>query len=99
MKITYQGATANINMLKRQLEDEPLLEEVSFETRTVPKSDSAGLSQSPLLELVVDLGVGIVASAVYDVLKAGVAKARSRGPVSEESSTDDDQGEEDSGGA
>ncbi|MFF1794699.1 hypothetical protein ACFVXQ_10845 [Kitasatospora sp. NPDC058263] len=82
--IEYRGETANLKVLAREIENDPLLAGQCSLTLTPLRQDSRdSLRHAQWAEIAISVGWGLATNALYDALKALVERARDRGPVDE----------------
>ena len=92
----YRGAKANMLVAKDQLEADTALAGITISVEPVePSNDWPTLKHGPVVDLLIDLGVGITGDAVVEAVKAIIKKARHRGKV-EQVDTDGDGHDSDS---
>jgi hypothetical protein len=82
--VEYRGETANLRVLAREIEKDPLLAGKCSLTLTPLRQDSRNsLRHAQWAEIVISVGGGLATNTLYDALKALVERARDRGPVDE----------------
>jgi len=78
------------------LADATVAEHLTFTVQRVGDTDFATtLSHGPLVDLVIQLADGVLASAAYESIKGAVSRAKNRGDVDDLSNPE--QGPEDAG--
>jgi hypothetical protein len=95
--LRYRGGEANLIVLRDELRRDPIIgKSATFELR--PADDGIykdSLEHGAAVELIVAVAVGVLTNGAYDVIKAAVRRAMSRGRVEDRS--DHDGGEGDAG--
>lgn len=93
MKIIIFGEVPNLRLLVRELRERPELDGQELTITKAPAGNESELRNADWASMAVDLGVGLVGTAMYETAKAAVktavARAKRRGQVETQGLEDD----------
>lgn len=95
----FRGTEANMLVLRDELKRDPVIgQSLSFDLEQAPREGgSATLAHGVVAELAITVASTVLASGAYEIIRAAVSRAMSRGPVEDLSEPDPEDGDDSAG--